>query len=241
MNMFRRIALPASDATAQGPGLANLVFALNDRNALQLAFRIARIARNGGRLVQFIGPQGGEGVSTIARDFAIALTARAPGPVLLLDLGLSRDGRASNEQLQFFRRRGAPFDPPRTIELAGTPKSSLRLHPLTGTSLVIAEQAADGTAALHPELLARTGLMERLRDEFDAVVVDSPPLATSFNGIAISAEMDASIVVLRAERTRALVARDLCERLVESGALMAGFVFNRRRWLIPSFLYRRLG
>ena len=247
MTMQQRVPAPPGDDKAgdeKRGELAALIGVLREKDALQLAHRVSRAARRDGRLVQMIGPQGREGTSSLARDLAIILAMRAHAPVLLLDLDLPANGH-----LAWFRARGVATRllPELMAEADEAPPAGegggqtgiapgmVRLHALVGTTLVVSEQVLPaGQASIPPELLAR------LRTEFSQVVVDSPPLATSFEGVALSADMDATVVVLRAERTRAPVARDICERLVESGAQLVGFVFNRRRRLIPSFLYRRL-
>jgi Mrp family chromosome partitioning ATPase len=56
----------------------------------------------------------------------------------------------------------------------------------------------------------------------------------------IANQMDATILVVNAESTRAPVARNLRDRLTEVGGPVIGCVLNRRRYHIPGFLYRRL-
>ena len=71
-------------------------------------------------------------------------------------------------------------------------------------------------------------------------MTDAPPLATSFEGVAFSAHADATVMVVEAEKTRAPVALDLSERLKDMGAQLVGFVFNKRKYYVPEYLYRGL-
>jgi Mrp family chromosome partitioning ATPase len=81
---------------------------------------------------------------------------------------------------------------------------------------------------------------DKMRAEFELVVVDSPALSHSFDPVMIANQMDATILVVNAESTRAPVARNLRDRLTEVGGPVIGCVLNRRRYHIPGFLYRRL-
>ena len=72
------------------------------------------------------------------------------------------------------------------------------------------------------------------------MVVDSPALSDWFDPVMIANQMDAVVLVINAESTRAPVARNLRDRLMEVGGPVIGSVLNRRRYHIPRFLYRRL-
>jgi Mrp family chromosome partitioning ATPase len=52
--------------------------------------------------------------------------------------------------------------------------------------------------------------------------------------------MDANLIVVEAESTRAAVAQNLRDQLMEIGAPIAGVVLNRRRFHIPRFIYRHI-
>jgi hypothetical protein len=52
--------------------------------------------------------------------------------------------------------------------------------------------------------------------------------------------VDANLLVLRAEHTRAAVATRLCDTVLAAGGNMLGFVFVGRKFYVPRWLYRRL-
>jgi hypothetical protein len=56
----------------------------------------------------------------------------------------------------------------------------------------------------------------------------------------LSVLVDASILVIRAETTRAAVASRFRDAILEAGGTLAGFVFVGRRFYVPRWLYRRL-
>ncbi len=217
---------------------------------LYLTYRAvrARDKRLGFVRVQFVAANSGDGTSSIARDFALVAAMRAHDRVLLLDLGLPL-----NEQLSHLTQRGlvegpATIDP---VELGlpvegragasdagATAHTWLKFHRVRASSLYVSErqQAAGGTE--DPPGMAQ--FWERMRSEFELVVVDSPALSESFDPVMIANQMDAVIPIINAEATRAPVARNLRDRLMEVGGPVIGCVLNRRRYHIPEFLYRRL-
>jgi Mrp family chromosome partitioning ATPase len=214
------------------PG-GELVQFLTPKDASQLIHRIQRSARNSGKLVEFIGASGGEGTSSIARDFALLMVRRSERPVLLLDLDIPVNGH-----LRWLAER-ATLAPEATR--IGMPRGELRLHRLGNSPLLVSELVLD-TYANEPQtdLLVESQVLDQLRGVFSLIVADLPPLAVSFEGIAFSAEADATVMVVEAERTRVPVALNLSQRLAETGARLIGFVFNKRRYYIPERIYREL-
>jgi Mrp family chromosome partitioning ATPase len=211
----------------------DLVQFMQPKDASQLIHRIQRVARNSGKLIEFIGPHGGEGTSSIARDFALLMMQRSHRPVLLLDLDVPANGH-----FRWLSEHATLAPAPTKIALA---RGELRLHRLGATSLVVSEMAID-PQGLEPQtdLLAESHILDQMRDVFSLIVIDAPPLARSFEGVAFSAVADATVMVIEAERTRAPVANALGDRLTEAGAKLVGFVFNKRRYYVPEFLYRKL-
>lgn len=80
----------------------------------------------------------------------------------------------------------------------------------------------------------------RLRNSFAVVlVIGNSDLANPWMR-RLSVLVDASILVIRAETTRAAVASRFRDAILEAGGTLAGFVFVGRRFYIPRWLYRRL-
>ena len=80
----------------------------------------------------------------------------------------------------------------------------------------------------------------RLRGSFAVVLVVGPSDLGSPWMRRLSMLVDASILVIRAETTRAAVASRFRDAILEAGGTLAGFVFVGRRFYIPRWLYRRL-
>ena len=206
-----------------------------------------------GLAVQFIGAQSGEGVSTIARDFALTAAQHVDGPVLLLDFDWGHDSHFEHFQ-RLLKQQGKPFDGETTLSLPidlsplvglsgpHAAASPLTFHGLPELGLILG-RTAPGLRALPnqtPSILNRPDIWKALRHHFMVIVVDSPPSSQSFDGIVLSAAMDAVVLVVRAEFTRAPVVEDLRDRLIAQGAPLAGLVLNQRRFYIPKMIYRLL-
>jgi Mrp family chromosome partitioning ATPase len=206
-----------------------------------------------GLAVQFIGAQPGEGVSTIARDFALTAAQHVDGPVLLLDFDWGRDSHFTHFQ-RLFQQRGEPIDLAAPVELGidlsplvglsgpYSAVSPLTFHDLPGLDVILGRTAC-GLGAMPdrlPSILNRPDIWTELRRHFMVIVVDSPPSSQSFDGIVLSGAMDAVVLVVRAESTRAPVVEDLRDRLIAQGAPLAGLVLNQRRFYIPRMIYRLL-
>lgn len=212
---------------------SRLVRFLTPKDASQLIHRIQRGARDSGKVVEFIGPQGGEGTSSIARDFAMLMTQRSNRPILLLDLDIPINGHRA-----WFADHTNLISTSIKVVI---PHGRLMFHRVGSSPLVVTELVLDSTA-IDPlnDLIVGRQTLDQLRDVFSLIIADAPPLKTSFEGVAFSAYADATVMVVEAERTRAPVALDLSERLKDMGAQLVGFVFNKRRFYVPDYLYRGL-
>jgi len=234
---------------ADGPEL------LTAQEALKLLYLTYRAVRARCRRlcfvrVQFVAANAGDGTSSIARDFALVAAMRAHDRVLMLDLAMPL-----NDQIRHLTGRGliegetgiGPVELGLPVEGragtgggngGGTQHTWLKFHRVRASSLYVSEQQQTAGGGDEPPGMAQ--FWERMRQEFELVVVDSPALSDSFDPVMIANQMDAVILVINAEATRSPVARNLRDRLMEVGGPVIGCVLNRRRYHIPRFLYRRL-
>jgi Mrp family chromosome partitioning ATPase len=79
-----------------------------------------------------------------------------------------------------------------------------------------------------------------LRNEFDYVVVDAPPLTRYSDAIALGKVADGFVLVLEANATRREAAVRMSEVLRASQIRILGAVLNKRTFPIPEPLYRCL-
>jgi Mrp family chromosome partitioning ATPase len=185
------------------------------------------------KVVQFIGTRQGEGASTAANEFARVSAARFGQRVLLLDADPYKAPQASPEAVQL--DDGGP-----TASASRDPEG-VAPYQIGNASLFVGTlphgSGSTKSAAGSPQADA---FWERLRQRFDLVLVDSLPAVTSADGLAISSKVDGVILVVEAETTRWPVAENLRDSILRSGGKVLGIVFNKRRYYIPDFIYKRL-
>lgn len=106
-----------------------------------------------------------------------------------------------------------------------TREQILHLDQATGAYVVPAGRSGiDPAKALGSAEVRR--LLAELAQEFDLVVVDSPPLMAVSDARLIAPEMDATVFVVRWGRTHREVVRHGIKDLLESGASVAGVVLS---------------
>ena len=82
--------------------------------------------------------------------------------------------------------------------------------------------------------------LERMRQQFDFILIDSPAAALSSDGIFISRCVDGVVLIFEADKTRWQVAENVKDQIIQSGGNVLGIVFNKRRYYIPEFIYKKL-
>lgn len=180
------------------------------------------------RSVVFVGPQGGEGTSSIALQFASVVALDPHVRVLIIDAHVRRPVYHADESRHTAvadpRVAGAMYDPSRAA-----------------TTHLFAVPA--------PDDIMRTGLyrpadlrsvVDATSAGFDWVVFDGPPVLESPDSAALAAMGDATLIVVQAGRTKRPVLTRSADLLRKSGARLAGSVLNRRVLEIPEFIYRRI-
>jgi succinoglycan biosynthesis transport protein ExoP len=92
-------------------------------------------------------------------------------------------------------------------------------------------------------LLSSDRLRDRfveLREEFDYLVVNAPPLSAFADGMVLGRMVDGVVLVLEADATRREVAVRVTEGLRNSRIPILGAVLNNRTFPIPAAMYKRL-
>jgi len=185
------------------------------------------------KIIQFISSRQGEGTSTIIRELAKVITTMMGRSVLLLDI----DRTHTNS-------RGFPgcASPPELDEVVkGTLPVDQAICRVENTTLFVSPLFQH--SVLTPQKLgsqATDQLWDQLRERFEYVLIDSPPISASSDGLAIVRKVDGVIFVVEAEKTRWPVAQAAKEKIVSHGGNILGMVFNKRRFYIPEFVYKRM-
>lgn len=210
-----------------------------------------------GRVVLFAAARSGEGVSTVAREFARLAAVRARRPVWLVDADLTgqqqvaavaddtarfgslgRPASASPDGSAFFtvqpplRARGGALVPDARL---------LTARPCLGGRLWVTQFRGEVLKAGQRALpLPRGAWWDAMRRHADTVVVDAPAADRGDVVLTLAPFADAVVLVVAADTADAGEPAALRGAIEAAGGRVAGFVFNRAEATAPPFLQRMM-
>jgi protein-tyrosine kinase len=191
------------------------------------------LTNSSNKVIQFMGSRRGEGVSTIVREFAKVAVERHGKSVLVLDAAYRDPGQRVQVNLP---REYAWLDLVEEGKLID--KAFYRVG---DTNLYFAPISVQ--AALAPALQDATmtvNLWDKLKERFDLILVDSSSDANSSESVGLSRNVDGVLLVLEADKTRKQVIEKIKNRILANGGNIIGVVFNKRKYHIPEFVYKKL-
>jgi len=211
-----------------------------------------------GRVVQIAAASSGEGVSTVAREYARLAAVRARRPVWLIDADLSQQGQMEAVAAQPDRfgalGKAAIATPdgsiffavtPRLMDRAGKPVHPARLmtaRPCLGGRLWVTRFAAEHLrSGQRAEAVADARYWDALRQHADTVVIDAPAADRNDMAITLAPFVDSTVLVVAADSTAANEPLMLRDEIEAVGGKIAGVVVNRSTYNPPSFLRRLTG
>ena len=211
-----------------------------------------------GRVIQFAAANSGEGVSTVAREYARLAAVRARRPVWLVDADLAQQGQleAVAAEPDRFGSLGKPAIAtpdgsiffaitPRITDRDGKPVHPARLitaRPCLGGRLWVTRFAAEHLrSGQRAEPVADARYWDALRRHADTVVIDSPAADRTSTAITLAPFVDATGLVVAAESTAAGDPLLLRDEIEAAGGRIAGVVVNRSTYQPPAFLKRLTG
>jgi len=189
--------------------------------------------------VLFVGSRSNEGTSTIARELAKTASLRLEKNVLLIDLDRSRP----EHHIYTNPKTGSDITgQPAGTDVAVTQDSfETNLHRVEETSLYVMPLFQHTMVTPRTlESAKGTAFWEPLKERFDLIIVDSPPVMLFPDGPAIVSKVDGVVLVVEAEKTRWQVALSVKEKIIKSGGNLLGIIFNKRRYYIPQWIYNKL-
>jgi protein-tyrosine kinase len=183
--------------------------------------------------LQFIGSRPGEGVSTIVREYAAMATTRLGKSVLILDAN-QNDG---DGQRAYRIKGNCGWD-----EGVRNPDAMDKaICCIGGSKLYVSCLSRHaGSSPLLFDAVQLSNLFTNLKTRFDLVLIDSPPMTNGTDSTALSRFVDGVVLVVEAEKTRWPVVENTKAKIISNGGNILGVVFNKRRYYIPEFIYRRL-
>ena len=201
----------------------------------QLIHQLFRRRRPGARFcLGLASPTVGEGTSYVAAHLAAELARAIGQPTLLLEANLhapAQAGRHGVEPQPGFSHLLADRQWPLDHCLQQTAFPQLWLLPAGS------DGKGFGAAA---DWIHLRPVFQSLRERFQLLVVDLPPVNRYVDGLMIAPLLDGAILVVEADRSRREAIQHAAARLRQANPNLLGAILNRRKFFIPEPLYRRL-
>jgi uncharacterized protein involved in exopolysaccharide biosynthesis/Mrp family chromosome partitioning ATPase len=200
------------------------MFSVELRHAAQRIFRSYH--ERGLRTILVTSTLPGEGRSHVAAELAGALSELKFRVLLMTTGDVEQRGSVSVNQVGGASRgpQVANRDIGEVSESTDRPHlSRLRIQNSGGPALDFAERLAE---------IAKT-----MRDRFDLIVLDGPPLPSFPEMRVIVAAFDGTLLVVEAERPTGAAAARTLEAIEDAGGQVLGVVLNKCRYIIPNWLY----
>ena len=160
-----------------------------------------------------------EGKTTTSINTAIVLSQNG-ARVLLVDADMRRPsvhrifGIRSNIGLSTLLAGSSSFEDS-TLSSSEVPNLTL---------LPAGPQPPQPAELLHSETMKQ--LLAEWRDQYDHIVIDTPPVLSVTDAVLLSAKADTVVLVIRAASTRKAALRRACDLLSQVNAHVLGFVMN---------------
>ena len=195
----------------------------------------ARYSEQEMKVVLFVGATVGSGASTSASNFAAMLARDAQTKVLLIDANL-REGS------EVTKRKQRPQNNT-NLTLAGLLSAqSTNSYPVPGPSNLYV--LPSGTKCDVPLSLFQSDAFDQflatVKERFNHVVIDAPPLQGFPESIVLSRKADGVILVVEAGQTRKREGLWAKQQIQDAGGKILGVVLNKRKFYIPNWLYRHV-
>ena len=184
------------------------------------------------KTILFAGTAHGDGASTTAINFATTLARSSQLKVLLIDANLTTPCLHDVfkidhvEGLSDLVTKDGGGDQPINVtsgNLHVIPCGSYHSEPVTLLESIAFDQ-----------------FLKRMRDRYDYVLLDAPPVHGFSECRVLCAKVDGVVLVIESGKTRRHVALSCKKRVEDAGGKLLGVVVNKRRYYIPDFIYRRL-
>jgi capsular exopolysaccharide synthesis family protein len=173
----------------------------------------------------------GSGCSSTTAGFATSLAKTFRNRVLLVDVNMRTPGihkffqdESSVGLFDLFSKRGPKIEK----------KMAQNLYVITCNQNIGEE--IDGFFGSNRFM----EFLSKMRENFDYVILDGPPVPACSESLVIGAKVDGVILTLESGKARRSVALKAKKEIEESGGKFLGVVLNKREYYIPKWIYKRL-
>jgi capsular exopolysaccharide synthesis family protein len=175
-------------------------------------------AGNSHQIIQVTSPAKGDGKSTLSANLSVAI-ARSGKQVLLVDA----DMRRPTQHKIFAKSRDAGLST--VVRGEAELADAIQQTPVANLSLMTSGPRSDNPSELltSPQFAE---LLEVLRDRYDFVIIDTPPLGSVSDPSAVAPRADGVLLTIRIRKNARTSAAQACGKLRELGAKVIGVVVN---------------
>jgi protein-tyrosine kinase len=194
----------------------------------------SRYTENERKVMLFLGATPGTGTSTTAASFAATLARDPQSKVLFINGNLRPSKKDQSKSLA-----NGNDDP--NVALAGllTAESTVMSSTLgTGNMCILPNKTKCALPLSLFQSEAFDQFLRTVRERFDHVVIDAPPLQGFPESIVLSRKADGVVLVVEAGRTKRRAGLWAKQQIVDAGGKILGVVLNKRKFYIPNWLYR---
>jgi protein-tyrosine kinase len=185
------------------------------------------------KTVLFLSSVHGEGTSSVCAQFARTIAQGKGEKVLLVDANLRSP--TLHEFFDLEREHGLT----ELLESGDATDAVIRQTGIPGLSVITAGAPAQDA----PRLLASPHLKKLLsewKERYSWIIFDTSPVLAYADAVVLGRLLDGIVLVVQAGKTRWEVIRKAQEILKNAKVNILGVVLNKRQYVIPKPIYRRL-
>ena len=185
------------------------------------------------KTILFVGTAHGNGASTTAINFATTLAKDCRLKVLLIDTNLRTP--SLHDVFKIDQAQGLSDLVGGNGRVASPIK---KVGPGNLCLLPCGGKHSDPVALFESNRFDR--FLERMRERYDFVALDAPPVHGSAECRVLCSKVDGVVLVVESGKTRGPIALRAKMNLEEAGGNILAVVLNKKKYYIPEFIYRRL-
>lgn len=188
-------------------------------------------------VLAFTSCEPGEGVTSVAVNFAASLVQDNHSHVLLVDGNMNRPALH-----RYFHANGKTHNEKAPVKSGGKEVEVLDWQILQANpylDVILTQHIPDNFHRTY-KMAEISNFLNCAKDKYEYVIIDCPPLKRSSGAAILSSRADAVVLVVEAERVRREVIQRSIGLLDDLGANILGVVLNKRRYPIPDVIYNML-
>ncbi|MBU4179848.1 MAG: CpsD/CapB family tyrosine-protein kinase [Proteobacteria bacterium] len=192
------------------------------------------VQKNGLKIFHFASNRKGEGTSTVVVNLAnLIMDAKSFNYVLLID--------ANRERPVLHQAFNVASSPGLNEILMEKIEYSEAVKKIGSSDIyVMPNGTKSASKSSNIEQKKFSSFVSKIRDQYELIIIDSPPLLTSSDSLSLANCADSTYLVVQAHNTQWEVVEQTKNYLNEYKRLIGGVILNRVQQSIPSWIYKRL-